>query len=184
VLVEFRQSYVGTAIRQFGNMLRVGDCPGDYARNRVAIANLRLTSGTAAVHADMLEWNFREPPEKSALFIINSMFGVVQYSVMLRDAPAGHLAMIRKWMDFSQRHRDTLLHGRFTPHHPELFYPVIEAESEKELIIGLFDDGRVIDVPKDKKTIVMNASGRDSFVIRRDGKLTEIRCKSCDYIEL
>jgi alpha-galactosidase len=92
--------------------------------------------------------------------------------------------MIRKWMDFSQRHRDTLLHGRFTPHHPELFYPVIEAESEKELIIGLFDDGRVIDVPKDKKTIVMNASGRDSFVIRRDGKLTEIRCKSCDYIEL
>jgi alpha-galactosidase len=184
VLVEFRQSYVGTAIRQFGNMLRVGDCPGDYARNRVAIANLRLTSGTAAVHADMLEWNFREPPEKSALFIINSMFGVVQYSVMLRDAPAGHLAMIRKWMDFSQRHRDTLLHGRFTPHHPELFYPVIEAESEKELIIGLFDDGRVIDVPKDKKTIVMNASGRDSFVIRRDGKLTEIKCKSCDYIEL
>ena len=49
-LVEFRQGYVGPGIRKFGNMLRVGDCPGSARRNRVAIANLRLASGdTAAV---------------------------------------------------------------------------------------------------------------------------------------
>ena len=183
-LVEFRQGYVGPGIRKFGNMLRVGDCPGSARRNRVAIANLRLASGDTAVHSDMLEWHFSETPEQSAIYIINSMFGVIQYSVMLRQAPKEHLAMIEKWIKFSQDHRDTLLHGKFTPHHPELLYPVVEAESERELIIGLYDDGRILDVPADKKTIVMNASGADSFVIRRGGKMSTVACRSGDWIEL
>ena len=56
-------------------------------------------------------------------------------------------------------------------------------ESDKEVVIGLYDDGRVVDVPE-KKTFVMNASGRDSFVIRRGGKISEVSCKSGDWIEL
>ena len=93
--------------------------------------------------------------------------------------------MVEKWIKFSQDHRDTLLHGKFTPRHPELQYPVIEAEGDKEVVIGLFDDGRVLDVPPDKKTFVMNASGKDSFVVRRGGgRLTEVACKSGDWIEL
>ena len=185
VLVEFRQRYVGPAIRKYGNMLRVGDCPGNLRCNRFAMANLRLASGGTAVHSDMLEWNFAESPDHAALYVINSMFGVVQYSVMLRNAPKEHLAMVEKWIKFSQDHRDTLLHGKFTPRHPELQYPVIEAEGDKEVVIGLFDDGRVLDVPPDKKTFVMNASGKDSFVVRRGGgRLTEVACKSGDWIEL
>ena len=185
VLVEFRQRYVGPAIRKYGNMLRVGDCPGNLRRNRFAMANLRLASGGTAVHSDMLEWNFAESPDHAALYVINSMFGVVQYSVMLRNAPKEHLAMVEKWIKFSQDHRDTLLHGKFTPRHPELQYPVIEAEGDKEVVIGLFDDGRVLDVPPDKKTFVMNASGKDSFVVRRGGgRLTEVACKSGDWIAL
>ena len=153
-------------------------------RNRFAMANLRLASGGTAVHSDMLEWNFAESPEHAALYVINSMFGVVQYSVMLRNAPKEHLAMIEKWIKFSQDHRETLLHGKFTPRHPELQYPVIEAESDKEVVIGLYDDGRVVDVPEGKKAFVMNASGKDSFVIRRGGKLSEVSCKSGDWIEI
>ena len=184
ILVEFRQQYVGPAIRKYGNMLRVGDCPGNMSRNRFAMANLRLASGGTAVHSDMLEWNFAETPERAALYVINSMFGTVQYSVMLRKAPKDHLAMLEKWIKFSQDHRETLLKGKFTPHHPELQYPVIEAEGDNEVVIGLYDDGRIVDVPSKKKTFVMNASGKDSFVIRRDGKLSEVACKSGDWIEL
>ena len=184
ILVEFRQQYVGPAIRKYGNMLRVGDCPGNMSRNRFAMANLRLASGGTAVHSDMLEWNFADTPERAALYIINSMFGTVQYSVMLRKAPKEHLAMMEKWIKFSQDHRKTLLHGKFTPHHPELQCPVIEAEGDDEIVIGLYDDGRVVDVRSDKKTFVMNASGKDSFVIRRGGKLSEIACKSGDWIEI
>ena len=184
VLVEFRQSYVGPAIRKYGNMLRVGDCPGNMRRNRFAMANLRLASGSTAVHSDMLEWNFAESADRAALYVINSMFGVVQYSVMLRNAPKDHLAMIEKWIKFSQDHRDTLQNGRFVPHHPELQYPVIEAIGKDETVIGLYDDGRVVDIPSGRKTFVMNASGKDSFVIRRDGKLSEVACRSGDWIEI
>lgn len=184
ILVEFRQQYVGPAIRKYGNMLRVGDCPGNMRRNRFAMANLKLASGGTAVHSDMLEWNFAETPEHAALYVINSMFGTVQYSVMLRNAPKEHLAMIEKWIKFSQDHRETLIRGKFTPHHPELQYPVIEAEGENEVVIGLYDDGRVVDLPANKKVFVMNASGKDSFVVRRAGKLSEVSCKSGDWIEL
>ena len=184
ILLEFRQSYVGPGVRQVGNMLRVGDCPGDMRRNRFAIANLRLVLGGTAVHSDMLEWNFAETPASAARYVINSMFGVVQYSLMLRSAPREHREMIEKWIRFSQEHRQTLLHGTFTPRHPELQYPVIEAESDKERIIGLYDDGRVLEIPDAKKTIVMNASGKDTFVIRRNGRLSEVACKSGDWIEL
>lgn len=170
VLLEFRQAYVGPGVRQIGNMLRVGDCPGDMRRNRFAIANLRLASGDSAVHADMLEWNFKEPVEKSALFILNSIFGVVQYSVMLREAPKDHLAMIEHWIRFSQEHRQTLLKGDFRPHHPELQYPLIEAESAAERIIGVYDDGRLVDCGALDKTIyVLNASGADRLAVRLAG---------------
>ena len=184
ILVEFRQNYIGPAIRKYGNMLRVADCPGNPRANRVAIANLRLVSDGTAVHSDMLEWNFAERLQDAALFVINSIFGVVQYSVMLRQAPPAHLKMMEKWIRFSREHRETLLHGKLTPHHPELQYPVIEAESAAERIVGLYDDGRVLDVPDAKRTIVMNATGKDAFVIRRNGRLEEVSCPSGDWIEL
>ncbi len=185
ILVEFRQSYDGPAIRRFGNMIRVADCPGNYRRNRYAIANLRLACGDAAVHADMLEWNFKEDPRHSALYIINSIFGVVQYSVMLRQAPESHRAMIAKWIKFSQDHRETLMKGKFTPHHPELDYPLIEAESAAERVIGVYDDGRLIEIADDNKpTFLMNATGRDTLFVRRGGKVREIACPSGDWIRL
>ena len=58
------------------------------------------------------------------------------------------------------------------------------AEGDDEVVIGLYDDGRVVDVKTDKRTFVMNASGKDSFVMRRDGKLSEVVCKSGDWIEI
>ena len=81
VLVEFRQSYVGPAIRKYGNMLRVGDCPGNMRRNRFAMANLRLASGATAVHSDMLEWNYADTPDHAALYIINAMFAGTEAGV-------------------------------------------------------------------------------------------------------
>ena len=132
----------------------------------------------------MLEWNFAESPERAALYVINSMFGVIQYSVMLRNAPKEHLDMVEKWVRFSQEHRKTLLKGKFRPYHPELKYPIIEAEGEDEVVIGLYDDGRVVEIPSGKKVFVMNASGKDSFAIRQNGRLKEVACKSGDWIEL
>lgn len=166
VLIEFRQRYMGPAIRQYGNMLRAGDCPADLQGNRQRIANLRLTSGESAVHADMLEWNLEETPENAARHILSALFGVVQYSMMLGELPESHIKVIKHWLDFSQKHRQTLLKSEFRPYHPEACYPVIEAESDKELIVAVYDDMSVpVLKSDDKPTYVINASGASTLVL-------------------
>ena len=78
VLIEFRQSYIGPAIRKYGNMFRASDCPADVLSNRLRTLDLRLTTGTTAVHSDMLEWNCAESAEVAALQLLNILFSVPQ----------------------------------------------------------------------------------------------------------
>lgn len=166
VLVEFRQSYIGPAIRQYGNMMRAADCPGDLLANRCRTANLRLTSGDSAVHADMLEWNRGETPEMAARYVLATMFSTIQYSVMLRTYPESHKRMIAHWLAFSQQHRDALLHGSFRPHHFEAFYPWMEAENAAERIVGVYVSGTVVPVDATEKVnFVLNGTGEGVVVI-------------------
>lgn len=171
ILIEFRQRYVGPAIRQYGNMFRASDCPGDMQSNRLRIANLRLTSGTTAVHADMLEWNLAEKPEVVARHILSAMYGVVQYSAMLREIPESHLLVMKHWIEFSQAHRKTLLHSEFRPYHPEAYYPILEAESADERIITAYQEGVVVKagVP-DRAVYILNATGAEELVVALEGK--------------
>lgn len=159
LLFEFRQAYVGPVIRRYGNLMRVGDCPGSLVRNRVHIANLRLLCDGSAVHSDMLRWHPDETPERAQRFILNSLFGAVQYSVMLRETSPEMRAMIAKWIAFQRAHRETLLKGTFRPHFPHLGYPVIEAESESERIVVLYDPAVPFVLgPIVKRTIVIDAT--------------------------
>ena len=185
ILLEFRQQYIGPAIRQYGNMFRAADCPGNAKDNRMRIASLRLTSGSTAVHSDMLEWHLEETPENVGRAIINSIFGVIQYSAMLRDIPKAHLAVMRKWMTFASDHRETLLQSKFRPHHPELGYPVIEAESDTERIVAVYQDNIVIEAnPHGKRLYILNASGSDSIVIRRGDKVRTVKVPCGDWKEI
>lgn len=166
ILIEFRQSYIGPAIRQYGNMMRAADCPGDLLANRARTANLRLTSGRSSVHADMLEWHEQDTAENAARFILSTMFSTIQYSMMLRTLPESHKRMITHWLKFSQRHRNALLKGEFRPHHFEAFYPWIEAWDDKERIVGVYTEGTVVPVDSRTKTnIVLNGTGSGSVVL-------------------
>ena len=166
LLIEFRQEYIGPAIRQYGNMLRAGDCPGDMAANRIRTANLRITSGHTAVHADMIEWNVDESPEVAARHILSALFSTIQYSMMLCDISPEQRAMIKHWIDFTQCHRTTLLKSSFRPYHPELCYPLIEAESADELISAVYADNTIATVASADKTVyVVNATGQGSVVV-------------------
>lgn len=166
VLIEFRQRYMGPAIRQYGNMIRAADCPADMASNRRRICNLRLTSGDTAVHSDMLVWSANETPEGAALPILSSLFGVIQYSMVLRDMPERHREVVRHWIDFSQRHRNTLMRGDFRPHHPQSGFPVVEAESDAERIVVVYTAGTVAASGMiDRPVFVVNATGAKSLVV-------------------
>ena len=166
ILIEFRQNYIGTAIRQYGNMLRARDCPGDMQCNRIRISNLRLTSGNAAVHADMLEWNVAEKPEVAARHILSALYGVVQYSVMLRDIPQEQKQMVKHWIDFSQKHHNTLLHSSFKPYNPEACFPVLEAESNEERIIAAYQENVVVNGGiADRDIYIINATGVEKVAV-------------------
>lgn len=185
ILLEFRQQYIGPAIRQYGNMFRAADCPGNAKDNRMRIASLRLTSGSTAVHSDMIEWNLKETPENVGRAIINAIFGVIQYSAMLRDIPQEHLEVMQKWIAFADEHRETLLQSEFHPHHPELGYPVIEAESDTERIVAVYQDNVVVEAaPRGKRLYILNASGSDSIAVRRGNKVRTVKVPCGDWKEV
>ena len=179
VLVEFRQSYVGPAIRAYGNMFRASDCPGDVCANRVRIANLRLTSGASAVHSDMLMWHPAATPETAALQILASLFGVVQYSMKLRDLPPAHHAMARHWIAFTRKHREALLHGDFLPHGPAWGYTVLEGRTAGEAVFAVYADGATCAVEEPRPTVsVVNATGRDFVYL--DLPVAPVRAEAFD----
>jgi len=166
VLVEFRQHYMGPAILQYGNMMRCADCPADPCANRRRICDLRLTSGRAAVHSDMLVWSKDETPEGAALPILNALYSTIQYSMILSKIKPAHADVIRRWLAFSQAHRDALLKGAFRPHHPENGYTSIEGESATERILTAYADDVVLDCgAADKKVILVNATGSDGLYV-------------------
>ena len=167
ILIEFRQAYIGPAIRKYGNMFRATDCPADVLANRIRTIDLRLSSGGTAVHSDMLEWNTRDTAENAAQQLLNVLFSVPQISVKLATLPERHLAMLNFWLDFWSRHRDALLHGELRPLHPELNYPLVIAEKNAEQIIAVYSPGQTIPVDSrpGKSVWVINATGTDELVL-------------------
>lgn len=166
VLIEFRQSYMGPAILQYGDMMRAADCPADPCANRKRICDLRLTSGTMAVHSDMLVWSPDETPEGAALPILNALYSTIQYSMVLANVRPDHGRVIRRWLKFSQDHREALLKGTFTPHHPENGYTWVTGESAKERVVTAYSKSTVVDCgPADKTVLVVNATGGRGVVV-------------------
>ena len=167
-LVEFRQGYVGPAIRPFGSMMRASDCPSCIATNRIKTVDLRLTSGATPVHGDMLEWDLGASAEDAALQLLATLFAVPQVSVRLAELPPRHRAMLRFWLRFWNAHRATLLGAPFRPLHPEAAYPVVAAAGEKETITAVYQSGAVADALQDGAATgyVVNATAAPGLTVR------------------
>ncbi len=167
LLIEFRQRYIGPAIRKYGNMLRAGDCPGSSESNRIRTANLRLTSGATAVHSDMLEWNAEDTPEDAARQILAVLFSTIQYSMMLRRLPREHKDMIRHWIEFTKARRDTLLHGEFVAPDPVGEYPVLLAKGAEETVAAVYRVGTLAEIGADRPVVwLVNSTASDSLCVR------------------
>jgi alpha-galactosidase len=138
VMIEFRQPYIGPAMRKYGNMFRASDCPNDAIQNRVRTIDIRLLSGETASHADMMMWHPEEPAESAALQLINSLFAVPQVSMPLAALPEDHQRMVAFWLGFADEHRGVLLGGKLRPLNPELLYPVVTAEGTDTTITAAY----------------------------------------------
>ena len=112
ILIEFRQTYVGPAIRKYGNMLRATDCPNDAISNRKHTLDLRLTSGNTAVHSDMLMWNKDDTPESAMLQFTSILYSVPQVSLRLDTISDVHRKALKFYLSFWRENADILMNGK------------------------------------------------------------------------
>lgn len=140
ILIEFRQSYTGPAMRKYGNMFRAGDCAAAALTNRIRTTDIRLLAEETAIHSDMLTWNYGDKPEVAALQILNVIFAIPQLSVRLTEIPAAHLNMVRFYTQYWLKNKDVLLNGRFRAYGPEMNYPVLSSKMGDKLIAGIYSD--------------------------------------------
>jgi len=166
VMIEFRQPYIGPAMRRYASMFRAIDCPNDSWSNRIGTLDLRLTCGRTAVHSDMFMWHMDDPVESAALQLLNVLFAVPQVSVLIDKLPADHREMLRFWLGFWRGHRDVLLDGQLSPLHPESLYPVVTASTRATRIVAVYQESIAdagVDVPA--KVLLVNATLRDRVVL-------------------
>ncbi len=141
VMVEFRQSYTGPAMRKYGNIFRVGDEPNHAAGNRVGAMLLRALSGETAVHSDMVMWHPDDTVESAAMQLLHALFTVPQISVRLGEIPERHVAMIRRYLAFWRENRDVLLDGTIRPLQPQHDYPVVLSETGAKVAAAVYANG-------------------------------------------
>ena len=164
VLIEFRQSYVGPSIRKYGNMLRVGDCPGDVLTNRSQAINLRFTSGKTAVHSDMIMWNKTDSVENAAEQFINIIYTVPQISVMIDELNEKHHRMLKFYISFWKEYSNILLNGKLTAENPETDFSSARATLKGTEIVTPYTDS-LVEIFEDK-SIILNATTKEFLVVK------------------
>ena len=177
IMIEFRQPYVGPAIRKYGNMLRVGDCPADPITNKMDVADLRFTSGKTAVHSDMVMWSEEERAENAALQLYSVLYSVPQISVKLRALNPSQRAALKEFLAFWRKRREMLLDGKLCATHPESGYGLLWTERDGEAIFTAYGE-RVIDCGDFRQVIALNLSGAESLLIKNAAgrKYTVLDC--------
>ena len=177
ILIEFRQSYVGPAIRKYGNMLRVGDCPNDCFRNRHNIINLRFTSGKTAVHSDMVTWHYDDTVESAALQLVSIMYSVPQISVRIAKLSDEHKKMLDFYLHFWKENRETLIDGKLLAANPESGYSIVCAEKNGKAVFTSYTD-IVVDCKAYNEIIALNSS-RSKTLIMKNANAKSYRVLNC-----
>lgn len=174
LLIEFRQNYIGPQMRRFGNIFRVGDCPMSGITNRVAITDLKLLSGSTAVHSDMIMWSADETAENAAVQLINCIFSTLQISVRLNDLTSRQKKALEHYLHFSVAYRDVLLTGTFTPSSPLGQYPVLCAQKNGIWICAVYNSRQAVRFPENsglQEYWMLNGTAENTVFILSSGKL-------------
>ena len=169
ILLEFRQCYIGPHMKRFGNMFRVGDCAGNYLRNRSVILDLRMMMGDQAVHSDMLMMCPYEKVENNAIQIVSCMFGVLQYSGRMEEMTPELAEMSVFWLNFLKDHKALLLEGKLEAFEPHLVYTWAKSTLDNECAVGVYAIDKCVK-PDPKDTVYLaNGCAGDRVLVELDG---------------
>lgn len=166
LMIEFRQKYIGPNMRKYGNMFRVTDCPDDYMSNRIGVLDLRLLSGSTAVHSDMLIWNESESVQTAALQIVNIIFATMQFSGRLAKLSEEHQKMVKFYMDFMAKNKEVLLNAPIIVEEPQLLYTAARTELNGKSVIAVYSNDKCITLnPEIKRNILLNGTERERLIV-------------------
>lgn len=179
LMIEFRQRYIGPGMRRFGNIFRVSDCPSDITTNRVGIIDLRLISGTTAVHSDMITWHDGETVEDAALQILNTLFGVTQFSKAPGELTPEHREMTEFWLNFARENRKVLQEGELIPLEPQYLYPVVKARDEEDEIMAVYARDKILYPDLSRRCRIVNGAKQAKLFLSVDQE-TEVRMRVWD----
>lgn len=180
ILIEFRQPYIGPIMCQYGNMLRVADCPMDAQKNRAGIVDLRLLSGENAVHSDMVMWNYEDIPESAAIQLINIMFGVPQISVLIEKLSLEHKRVLEFFLSFWKNNKKCLLDGKLNAENPEAGYSIVTSETDESLIAVSYIKNILNAKQKYKKIVFINGSWEKELFINNHFSAYDAKYKIYD----
>ena len=170
ILIEFRQTYVGPAIRKYGNMLRATDCPNDAISNRKHTLDLRLTSGNTAVHSDMLMWNKDDTPESAMLQFTSILYSVPQVSLRLDTISDVHRKALKFYLSFWRENADILMNGKLHVYDTAHDYSGACAVLDKKAIYTSYVQTVIDGADYDELTIVKASKGNSVYVKNCKGK--------------
>jgi len=182
ILIEFRQKYIGPALRRLGNLFRAFDCPNDSATNRLRTTDVRLICGRSKVHSDMFMWHPKEEVEAAALQINSILFSVPQLSVRLAEQPKEHIEMIRFWTGYYNKNRNLLMgdNGTFRAHAPLENYPMLSVRDGERMIVGLYGGSMVTLDEGVKQLDVINGRMVEDVVLKVNANTTSCKITLTD----
>lgn len=163
IAIEFRQTYIGPAMRSYGNFFRVGDCPNDFIRNRVHSLDLRLLSLSTPIHSDMLMWNKNECVENCALQIINVIFSILQISVKLKEQSEEHKKMLKFWLNFTKENKDILQKSKLKVYDLQNLYTLAEGIEKNKKISAVYTPDKCVKLDK-AEVIAINGTQYDYII--------------------
>lgn len=170
-LIEFRQSYVGPVISKYGNMLRATDCPNDALSNKLNTLSLRLTSGKAAVHSDMLMWSKNDTLESVAYQLLAIMFSVPQISIRFDSITTEQRELLKDFLTFWRAHSDTIMNGEIIILEPWADFSTAKAINKNEAITVLYGNNS----EKSENGItsyIFNSTGKGHIYLETDTERT------------
>lgn len=181
ILLEFRQGYIGPAMRKYGNMLRAVDCPNSVGDNRVRTLDVRLLAGKSSVHADPIVWHDNDPSESAAMQLIHALFSVPQISMKMSELNPAHALMLRSYLKFWREHRELLLEGDLEPLYPHLLYPLVLASKNDQRLAAFYGPVPLVCEPSMPKTLILvNGTYKNELILDARDNLGEFSLEAVD----
>lgn len=162
-IFELRQMYANIFASQYGMIFRGVDTPLDYWSNLSNMILLRTFTPEPPLHMDYLYWHYDEHEANVARHMMVSMFFIPTFSFDPMKLKPAHKAIIRKWLDFYNEHRDTLLNKGFRVQKLN----IVVGDQSKQ-IVGYFQPD-IVEV-EGAEIYVLNGSESDTVILKREGK--------------